>query len=62
VDDLIRNETTRRGFLGAAVTAIASALVIGVLWLISRRAPSAGIDPAYVPPVEVPSADPDVTP
>jgi hypothetical protein len=62
VDDVFRNETTRRGFLGAAVTAIVSALVIGFLWLISRGAPSAGTDPAYVPPVVVPTAVPDATP
>jgi hypothetical protein len=58
VDGLFHNETTRRGFLGATVTAVVSAGVIGVLWLISRRAPSAGTDPAFVSPL----ADPDGTP
>jgi hypothetical protein len=62
VDDLLRNETTRRGFLGAVVTATLSALVIGVLWLISRDAPSSGTDPAYEPPVVVPTAAPIGTP
>jgi hypothetical protein len=62
VESLVRNETTRRGFLGAAVAAIASAVVIGLLWLISRGAPSAGIDPAYKPPAAVPTATPSGTP
>jgi hypothetical protein len=62
VDDLSRNDTTRRGFLGAAATAIVSALVIGLLWLIARDAPSAGTDPVYVPPAEVPAVEPEGTP
>jgi hypothetical protein len=62
VNDLFRNETTRRGFLGAAVTTVVSAVVIGLLWLISREAPSAGTDPAYVPPIVVPTAVPEPTP
>jgi hypothetical protein len=62
LEGLFRNETTRRGFLGAAVTAIVSAVVIGVLWLVSRGAPSAGTDPAYKPPVVVPTATPSGTP
>lgn len=59
MDGIFRNETTRRGFLGAVITAIASALVIAVLWLISRGAPSAGTDPAYVPPGVVPPREAD---
>jgi hypothetical protein len=62
VQDLFRNETTRRGFLGAAATAIVSAIVIGFLWLVSRGAPSASTDPAYVPPAVVPTDAPDATP
>ncbi|MCA9877504.1 MAG: hypothetical protein KC442_06975 [Thermomicrobiales bacterium] len=58
MNGLFRNETTRRGFLGAAATALVSALTIGVLWLISRRAPSAGVDPAYVSPLETPETTP----
>jgi hypothetical protein len=61
VESPFGNETTRRGFLGAAVMAIMSALVIGLLWLISRGAPSAGTDPAYVPPAEVPAGEPEGT-
>ena len=60
MNDLFRNETTRRGFLGTAVTAIVSALVIGLLWLISRGAPSAGVDPAFARPAA--PAVPDATP
>ncbi|MFN8663773.1 MAG: twin-arginine translocation signal domain-containing protein [Thermomicrobiales bacterium] len=62
MNDLFRNETTRRGFLGAVVTTVVSAVVIGLLWLISREAPSAGTDPAYVPPIVVPTAVPEPTP
>jgi hypothetical protein len=61
MDGVFRNETTRRGFLGAAATAIVSAFIIGLLWLISRSAPSAGTDPAYVPPAVVPTAVTDST-
>jgi len=62
VEGLFRNDTTRRGFLGAVATAVFSALVIGFLWLISRNAPSAGTDPAYKAPAAVETAAPDGTP
>lgn len=41
---------TRRGFLGACVAGGLSALLVGVLWLLSRGRPSAGRDPAFTPP------------
>ncbi len=40
---------TRREFIGALATAVLSALLIGLLWLFSRRAPSAGRDPVLTP-------------
>jgi hypothetical protein len=43
---LDRVALTRRGFIGAALAAIGSAIVIALLWLIARNAPSAGSDPA----------------
>jgi hypothetical protein len=45
-DAAARRTRTRRGFLGAAIASLVSGLVIALLWLISRRAPSAGRDPA----------------
>src|SRR3954469_20587692 len=52
---------TRRGFLGAFIASIASGLVIVLLWLVSRNAPSAGRDPHLTPFVVVPTRPP-VTP
>jgi hypothetical protein len=40
---------TRRNLIGAALTALGSALIVVILWLISRGAPSAGRDPAWPP-------------
>ncbi|MBW3631520.1 MAG: hypothetical protein KY456_00690 [Chloroflexi bacterium] len=51
-------ESTRREFLGAAVVAIGSALLVGILWLIARRAPSATRDPEMTPPALVPTRPP----
>ncbi len=44
-----RMARTRRGFIGALLAAIGSALAIGMLWLFARDAPSAGRDPAWPP-------------
>lgn len=46
-----REARTRRGFIGALVTAVLSALLIALLWLFARRAPSAGRDPDLTPPI-----------
>lgn len=45
-----RAARTRRGFLAALAVAVGSALLIGLLWLLSRGAPSAGRDPEWTPP------------
>lgn len=52
------NATTRRGFVGAVIAAAASALVIVLLWLISRGAPSAGRDPSLTPEMPLPTRIP----
>src|SRR3954469_4206029 len=52
---------TRRGFLGAFAASIVSALVIVLLWLVSRNGPSAGRDPKLTPFVVVPTR-PAITP
>ncbi len=49
------NARTRRGFLSAVVVSLASALIVGLLWLIARRAPSAGRDPDLTPPAFAPT-------
>lgn len=53
---------TRRGFLGALLAALSSALVIALLWLLSRGAPSAGRDPNWTMPAPVPTNTPEATP
>lgn len=45
-----RAARTRRGFLGALLAALASALAIVIVWLIARGSPSSGRDPAWPPP------------
>jgi hypothetical protein len=50
---------TRRGFIAAALAALASALLVGLLWLFSRHAPSAGRDPNMTPEAQVPPAGPE---
>ncbi len=50
--------STRRGFLGAALASLGAALLIGLLWMVSHNAPSAGRDPAYTPPVLAPTRAP----
>ena len=52
------NATTRRGFIGAVIAAGVSALVIALLWLISRNAPSAGRDPSQTPQAPLPTRVP----
>ena len=54
-------QTTRmwRGFTGAVIVGIVSLLLVGVLWGISRSAPSAGRDPNMTPLVLVPTRTPE---
>lgn len=49
-DRSARVARTRRGFVGALLTALGSALLLLLLWLVSRGAPSAGRDPEFTPP------------
>jgi hypothetical protein len=55
-------ESTRREFLGASVVAIGSALLVGILWLVARRAPSATRDPHMTPQELVPTPLPTPLP
>jgi len=50
--------STRRGFLGAMLVSLGAALLIGLLWIVSRNAPSAGRDPAFTAPVLAPTRTP----
>lgn len=59
MSDLLHNDVTRRGFLGAVIAAVISAAIIGVLWLVARDAPSAGTDPNFVEPALVPTRVPE---
>jgi hypothetical protein len=59
VDAAIR---TRRGFLGALLTGVASVLLVALHWLVSRRAPSAGRDPNLTPPTLLPTRVPTPAP
>jgi hypothetical protein len=47
--------TTRRGFLGAVLATVIAALIVGLLWLAARDAPSAGRDPQLTPPLYLPT-------
>lgn len=54
---------TRRGFVGAALASLVSALVVALLWLLARGAPSAGRDPNLTRPMRLPTRTPTpVTP
>ncbi|MFT4037065.1 MAG: hypothetical protein QM692_02695 [Thermomicrobiales bacterium] len=59
MSDLLHNDITRRGFFGAVVTAVISAALIGLLWLVARNAPSAGTDPHFEEPALVATRVPD---
>ena len=46
---------TRRGLLGSLAVSLGAALIIVLLWLITRGAPSAGTDPNLTPPAYAPT-------
>jgi hypothetical protein len=48
----------RHGFTAALLAGLASLLLIGGLWVVSREAPSAGRDPNMTPLVLVPTRTP----
>lgn len=45
----------RRGVLQSLLAAIGALLVVGLVWIVSRDAPSAGRDPEFTPPVLAPT-------
>lgn len=45
----------RRGFLQSLLAAIGALLVVGMAWIVSRDAPSAGRDPEFTPPMLAPT-------
>ena len=45
----------RRGFLQSLLAAIGALLVVGLGWIVSRDAPSAGRDPEFTPPALAPT-------
>jgi hypothetical protein len=49
-------DRARRGLLGAIVAGLGAALLVAVLWLAARDAPSAGRDPNLTQPMSVPTA------
>lgn len=49
---------TRRGFLGAVLASIGALLAVGLVWLVSRNAPSAGRDPEWTLPALAPTRTP----
>jgi hypothetical protein len=51
-------ERAGQGITGAVIVGLVSLLVIGVLWGVSRNAPSAGRDPNMTPLVLVPTRTP----
>ena len=56
------SNSTRREVIGATLVAGAAALVVGILWLVSRGAPSATRDPGMTLPALVPTPTPIPTP
>ena len=46
---------TRRGLMQSLAAAIGAVVVVAVVWLVSRNAPSAGRDPEFTPPAMAPS-------
>lgn len=58
--DVDKNRTrmtlARQGFLGLLGVSLAAMLLIGLLWLLARGAPSAGRDPNLALPALVPTA------
>src|SRR5215217_199820 len=54
--------STRREFVQATLVAVGAALVLGILWLVSRAAPSATRDPLMTPPEIVPTPTPTPAP
>jgi hypothetical protein len=55
------SNSTRRELIGATLVAGAAALVVGILWLVSRGAPSATRDPGMALPALVPTPTPKPT-
>ena len=56
------SNSTRREVIGATLVAGVAALVVGILWLVSRGAPSATRDPGMTPQELVPTPTPKPTP
>lgn len=56
------SNSTRREVIGATLVAGVAALVVGILWLVSRGAPSATRDPGMTPPELVPTPTPTPMP
>jgi hypothetical protein len=46
----------RRGFLQALLVSVGALLAVGLTWLISRGAPSAGRDAEFTPPAPAPTS------
>jgi hypothetical protein len=50
-------DRARRGLLGAVAAGLGAALLVAVLWVAARDAPSAGRDPNLTQPMLVPTAN-----
>jgi len=56
-EDATPQTLVRRGFLQALLVAVGAMLTVGLAWLISRGAPSAGRDAEFTPPAPAPTSE-----
>src|SRR5215203_2822203 len=61
-EDQEPRQGTRRELVDATLVGVGAALLVGILWLVSRGAPSATRDPFMTQPVLVPTPTPTPQP